>query len=242
LYIKLIIILFIVKLESSEVSPKVISLKELVKAMSLPFGGNIKRIIEVLEPRIERWKEAGKFTVIYPKDASFEEMYVVRTRMGWSANPKWEFTAIATVFKEDEMTEKRKDLYRKIASMDIRVEVRGLIKRKPHFSLWDNRSRLIPSIRPNKTLIEFLKSNPDICKAMGEGPTEEIVIGLYSGQSLYEAPDFYLNPSKIAWSTTATKGPTGSDVMLGNIAKKTFDLLDLLSYHLREFTKEIDKT
>lgn len=210
--------------------------------MSLSFGGNIKRVIEVLAPRIESWKETGKFLVLYPKDASFEEMYVVRTRMGWSANPKWEFTAIATVFNEDEMTEKRKDLYRKIACMDCMVEVRGLLRRKPNFSLWDNRSRLIPSIRPDKTLIDFLKNNHQLCKAMTETPTEEIVIGLYSGQSLYEAPDFYLNPSKIAWSTTATKGPTGGDIMLGNVAKKTFDLLDLLSFHLKGFTKEMGET
>jgi len=208
--------------------------------MGLTFGGNVKRVIEVLAPRIESWKETGRFTVIYPKDASFEEMYVVRTRMGWSANPKWEFTAIATVFNEDEMNEKRKELYRKIACMDCRVEVKGLLKRKAHFSFWDNRSRLIPSIVPDETLMGFLKENSDLCKAMAETPIEEIVIGLYSGQVLYEAPDYYLNPGKIAWSTTATKGPTGGDVMLGNIAKKTFDLLDVLSYHLKEFAREMD--
>ncbi len=208
--------------------------------MGLTFGGNIKRVIEVLAPRIESWKETGRFTVIYPKDASFEEMYVVRTTMGWSANPKWEFTAIATVFDEDEMNEKRKELYRKISCMDCRVEVKGLLKRKPHFSLWDNRSRLIPSIVPDGTLIDFLKDNSDLCKTMAETPIEEIVIGLYSGQSLYEAPDYYLSPGKIAWSTTVTKGPTGGDVMLGNIAKKTFDLLDVLSHHLKEFATEMD--
>lgn len=205
------------------------------------FGVNVKRVIDVLGPRIERWEKSGKFTVIYPKDASFEEMYVERTRMSWSANAKWEFTAIASVFDEEEMTEKRKDLYRRIACMDCRVEVRGLFRRRPHFSLWDARSRMIPSVKPDKTLAGFLKSNADICSAMAECSTEEIVIGLYSGQGSYEIVDFYMNPTKLAWSTTATKGPTGGNVMLGNVAKKTFDLLDLLSYHLKEFTKKMDK-
>lgn len=205
------------------------------------FGVNVKRVIDVLGPRIERWEKSGKFTVIYPKDASFEEMYVARTRMSWSANAKWEFTAIASVFDEEEMTEERKDLYRRIACMDCRVEVRGLFRRRPHFSLWDTRSRMIPSVKPDKTLAGFLKSNADICSAMAESPTEEIVIGLYSGQGSYEIVDFYMDPTKLAWSTTATKGPTGGNVMLGNVAKKTFDLLDLLSYHLKEFTKRMDK-
>ncbi len=204
------------------------------------FGVNVKRVIDVLSPRIKNWEKSGKFTVIYPKDASFEEMYVVRTRMGWSANAKWEFTATATVFDEEDMTEERKELYRRIACMDCRVEVRGLFRRKPHFSLWDKRSRLIPSVKPDRTLVDFLRSKADICKAMEECPTEEIVVGLYSGQGSYEIVDFYVNPTKIAWSTTATKGPTGSNVMLGNIAKKTFDLLDLLSYHLKVFTEDMD--
>lgn len=199
-------------------------------------------IVACLRDRLKDWRSAGEGVALFPKEASFDVMYVVRRRLSFflSFDYKWDFSTHILVFDEGDMDDDRRALYRRLKGMECELEWKGMILRRPRFKSYSKLRRMVPMAKPSAVLIELLNGNERLMKAISASKLDEIYVNTY-----YEAPggvspargilEFYNNPSKVGWIIRATKGP-GGEFRFKRTVNEIFNVFDILSKELRLFT------
>jgi len=192
-------------------------------------------VIRALAGRVKDCRRLGDKLLIVPKGASFDELYVWRHRLGFSADQNLEFLSMATIFDQNAMDQSRKELYRRLRFMECGLKRRGFIP-KLYFRALEIYHGELFLREHDATLMNCLNGNETLMESIRKSGLEELYAFLYFDPPIAK---YYENPSKICWTVRATKGPM-SALVFKKGANRVFDAIDLLSSQLKAFTVQLD--
>jgi len=208
-------------------------------------------VVSLLRDKVERWTADTRGTVVYPREAAFEKVTV-------SSKPafltyeqlRWEFDCLVNIFTEQEMTDKRCDLYRQLKGMECGFEICGVIHKSIHCvyatCIYDFMKH-IPDLKLNGSLMKKVSSNNSIIDSMKELRAESLLIMLYSGESppiidkenlLQLITSFYQNPKMLKWLIHFECGKLRLD---RKFLLKVFDFLNSMAEFLVSFSKDLER-
>lgn len=206
---------------------------------------NKPRFVKYLGERVKEWKPTEDGVAVFPREASFEILYIRSHRLGWSLDYKWELSAVSTVFDEKSMNDSRRELYRQLTRMECELSWKGIFSRKPEFKARERALKYLPPLTLDNTLADHLNLTEKVIEAIRKSGVHELYVNTYfevhRTMGLTESiKEYYRNPPKIAWVASAFKGP-GGEIREQSIINKIFDALDVLSSELREFTLKLEQ-
>ena len=184
-------------------------------------------VVRALEGRINTWNDFKEVITIVPKNANFDEIYILKKKLFLSLDQKSIFVGIVNIAPQERKN--REKLYQKLKGMECELE-RGFLWRnlrfKRHHDLFALK-RGIPSLELDDTVINRLNEEEQLINILKKIKPEMLTI------TLATAAPHYNNRSKITWEIAITKM-----VQRGLNYKKTtnriFDTFEIVSKILKE--------
>ncbi len=202
-----------------------------------------------LKDYVKSWRFRGGYLEVETTYENFNPLLIRVKQVPFSIDKIWEFTGIVTVVDEKAMDEAKKRLFKRLKCMDIELEWRGLLRKKPVFVPSKALSELGLSHDP--TLGEYLMADGEIVKYINSIQPADVRVLLEvmhteelwpfrNRESLISSILSYIeNPRRIVWYVTVEEYFIG--VRMGSTAKKVVMLIDRISRRLRDFFDEITK-
>jgi hypothetical protein len=167
---------------------------------------------------------------------------MVVTKVAGIGGVEWIFVSPCIVYQQNEMADdERKQLYKKLKSMECKIKSMGFLKKSYRFVVNENLKKLFPNLDIDNSLAEYLNTCED-CLSLIKF-LDELSIGTYfeisdSQDVLTSSISFYENPQKIGWIIYGLKAfDPISEIFLYRTVSAVFELYGKLHKRLEEFTK-----
>jgi len=184
-------------------------------------------IVEYLGDRIVNFEEYKGLLVLFPNNKNIAKMLVYEEPVEafFSFDKKWRWVAEIPVEYLYEEGKKIQDTYDNLKLYEIKLEMKGLIRKQPFFvstHQLDKPNALALLIEKNEFLISSIrKVKPD---------------------DLFVKLDFNPDTNKISWVVTLTKGPIEDYLKTRSKINQIFDIFTQISKQLLQFTKNYQKS
>ena len=207
---------------SDDYLPIILQLKDVIESKRVTSSGAILNFKQGVLPK----------TMIVTKVAGF-------------GGVQWKFVSPCVIYDRDQMTDKRRQIYKRLKSMECKMKSIGFLKKNYYFISDENLKKLFPNLDVDNSLAEYLNTCKD-CLSLVRF-LDELSIGTYfeitSMQDILSSSiSYYNNPEKIGWIIYGAKAfDPISEIFLYRTIKAVFRLYGKLYEKLEAFTREIDE-
>lgn len=219
-------------LKSERLNNRTISQGEIGELLN---GRKEPDVVKVLSAFLTKWNPTIGGTLVYPKDTLFEEMLIKTVPVGLGFENATEFSCSVNVVPEEEMDEKKREIYRRLKGMECELEYEGTISKKPRFKPSESLSKLtrfVPSLLISNDLVNTLHNEGKLISLIRTVRPDELKFSLISVTQadfaeiatssegmLSSMARFYNEPKRIVWvfklKKMITKGPKYSRDVIG---------------------------
>jgi len=204
-----------------------------------------------LDDLIEKWGMSNGVVVMIPKNKNLD-YFVVSTKSALGLEKSWRFTGVSNLISQDKMNEETRKLYWKLKSMEVQLEWKGFLTKKPYFITSKNLVSLkkniknMTELKPDNTLANNLNEHPQVMKKIKK--VKPMSLNIYI-RTMHEGEDkekemtkddVYFTPQEITWFIKV------SHILYEFRRKKKireiYDLIVFLASYLKDFVNDYAKS